>query len=106
RVRLPGLRQYFLDCRQGRLAVQNLARSVGGCQGASGQHQLRYLRSRVDPHLGTSNIEHELDITLNHIPYKGDGPMLADLLSDRLEFGAVLASSITGQIQSGRLRLL
>lgn len=58
------------------------------------------------PHLGTSNIEHELGVSLNHIPYKGDGPMLADLLSDRLEFGAVLASSITGQIQAGQLRLL
>lgn len=58
------------------------------------------------PHLGTSNVEHELGITMNHIPYKGDGPMLADLLSDRLEFGAVLASSITGQIDAGQLRLL
>lgn len=32
--------------------------------------------------------------------------MLADLLSDRLSFGAVLASSITGQVQAGQLRLL
>src|SRR5690606_8351594 len=58
------------------------------------------------PHLGTANIENQAKVTLNHIPYKGDGPMLADLLSDRLDFGAVLASSITGQIQAGQLRLL
>lgn len=58
------------------------------------------------PHLGTANIENEAKVTLNHIPYKGDGPMLADLLSDRLDFGGVLASSITGQIEAGKLRLL
>lgn len=58
------------------------------------------------PHLGTANIENEAKVELNHIPYKGDGPMLADLLSDRLDFGGVLASSITGQIQAGQLRLL
>jgi len=32
--------------------------------------------------------------------------MLADLLADRLSFGALLASSITGQIEAGQLRLL
>lgn len=58
------------------------------------------------PHLGTANIENEAKVELNHVPYKGDGPMLADLLSDRLGFGAVLASSITGQIEAGQLRLL
>lgn len=58
------------------------------------------------PHLGTANVESEAKVEFNHIPYKGDGPMLADLLSDRLAFGGVLASSITGQIQAGQLRLL
>lgn len=58
------------------------------------------------PHLGTSDIEAVTRIELTHVPYKGDGPMLQDLLSSRLGFGAMLASSITGQLEAGTLRLL
>ena len=58
------------------------------------------------PHLGTSDIEATTKVTLTHIPYKGDAPMLQDLLADRLGFGAVLVSSITGHLNSGALRLI
>ncbi len=58
------------------------------------------------PHLGTSDIEATAKVTLTHVPYKGDAPMLQDLLSERLGFGAVLVSSITGHLNSGALRLV
>lgn len=58
------------------------------------------------PHLGTSDIETAAKVQMTHIPYKGDAPMLQDLLSSRLSFGALLASSITSQIKAGTLRLL
>lgn len=58
------------------------------------------------PHLGTSDIEAATKIDLTHVPYKGDAPMLQDLLTGRLGFGAVLASSITGYLASGELRLV
>lgn len=58
------------------------------------------------PHLGTSDIEAMTKVKLTHVPYKGDAPMLQDLLSDRLSFGAVLVSSITGHLNSGALRLI
>lgn len=58
------------------------------------------------PHLGTSDIETAVKVQMTHVPYKGDAPMLQDLLSSRLSFGALLASSITSQIQAGTLRLL
>lgn len=58
------------------------------------------------PHLGTSDIESTAKISLTHVPYKGDAPMLQDLLSNRLGFGAVLVSSITGHLNSGALRLI
>jgi tripartite-type tricarboxylate transporter receptor subunit TctC len=56
--------------------------------------------------LGTSDIEATAKATLTHVPYKGDAPMLQDLQSERLGFGAVLISSITGQLNAGTLRLI
>lgn len=58
------------------------------------------------PHLGTADIEAAKSVQLNHVAYKGDGPMMQDLLGGRLGFGAVLASSVAGQVQAGTLRLL
>ena len=58
------------------------------------------------PHLGTSDIEASAKVDLTHVPYKGDAPMLQDLLAGRLSFGALLASSVNPQLQAGSLRLL
>lgn len=58
------------------------------------------------PHLGTADIEAAARVDLTHVPYKGDGPMLQDVLAGRLSFGAMLASSVTAQVQAGTLRLL
>jgi tripartite-type tricarboxylate transporter receptor subunit TctC len=58
------------------------------------------------PHLGTADIEAAAKVELAHVPYKGDAPMLQDLIGGRLGFGAMLASSIGPQLQAGQLRLL
>lgn len=58
------------------------------------------------PHLGVSDIEADTGVTFNHIPYKGDGPMMHDLLAERLDFGVILASSASATIESGVLKLL
>lgn len=58
------------------------------------------------PHLGTADIEAATKVELAHVPYKGDAPMLQDLIGGRLGFGAMLASSIGPQLQAGQLRLL
>ena len=57
-------------------------------------------------HLGAADIEAATGIQMTHVPYKGDGPMLQDLIAGRLGFGAMLASSVSGQIQAGNMRLL
>lgn len=58
------------------------------------------------PHLGTSDIEATAKVQMTHVPYKGDAPMLQDLLSHRLSFGVVLASSIVSHLDAGTLRLI
>ena len=79
--------------------VKNARRQAGAVSyGTSGTGSI--------PHLGTSDIEAVSKVELTHVPYKGDAPMLQDLLTGRLGFGAVLASSITSQVQAGSLRLI
>lgn len=58
------------------------------------------------PHLAIADVEANTGTAFNHVPYKGDGPMLQDLLAERLGFGAMLASSATAHINSGNLKLI
>ena len=49
------------------------------------------------PHLSVGSIEKALGIKFNQIPYRGDGPMLPQLLGGELDFGAPAISSIGGK---------
>lgn len=49
------------------------------------------------PHLSVGSIEKTLGIKFNQIPYRGDGPMLPQLLGGELDFGAPAISSIVGK---------
>jgi tripartite-type tricarboxylate transporter receptor subunit TctC len=43
---------------------------------------------------------------LVHVPYKGAGPMVIDLLADRIDFSATSYSAVKGHIDEGKLRPL
>jgi tripartite-type tricarboxylate transporter receptor subunit TctC len=46
------------------------------------------------------------NLFITHIPYKGTGPQLTDLLAGRLEAASVGASAILPHIKSGKLRCI
>jgi len=41
-----------------------------------------------------------------HIPYRGFGPMLADIMGGQVDFGVGALPAVIGQIKSGNLRAL
>jgi tripartite-type tricarboxylate transporter receptor subunit TctC len=57
-------------------------------------------------HLSTELFKRQATIDLTHIPYKGDGPVVTDLISGQIQvtFGNVVA--LLPHIRSGRLRAL
>ncbi|MEO5669397.1 MAG: tripartite tricarboxylate transporter substrate binding protein [Ramlibacter sp.] len=57
-------------------------------------------------HLAFEYLKMSANIFLLHIPYKGTGPQLTDLLAGRLEAAAVGASAILPHVKSGRLRCI
>jgi tripartite-type tricarboxylate transporter receptor subunit TctC len=46
------------------------------------------------------------DIFILHVPYKGTGPQLTDLLAGRLDAASVGASAILQHIKAGKLRCI
>jgi tripartite-type tricarboxylate transporter receptor subunit TctC len=57
-------------------------------------------------HLATALLEHLAGISMNHVPYKGAAPAVADLLPGRIQVWIGAANSLLPHIKSGKLRLL
>jgi tripartite-type tricarboxylate transporter receptor subunit TctC len=57
-------------------------------------------------HLAMEYLKMSTGIFLTHIPYKGTGPQLTDLLAGRLEAASVGASAILQHIKAGKLRCI
>jgi tripartite-type tricarboxylate transporter receptor subunit TctC len=57
-------------------------------------------------HLAMEYLTMTANIFITHIPYKGTGPQLTDLLSGRLDAASVGASAILSQIKAGKLRCI
>jgi tripartite-type tricarboxylate transporter receptor subunit TctC len=57
-------------------------------------------------HLAFEYLKMTANIFLLHIPYKGTGPQLTDLLSGRLDAASVGASAILPHIKAGKLRCI
>ena len=57
-------------------------------------------------HLAFEYLKMAADVDLLHIPYKGTGPMLTDLMAGRLQAAAVGAPALLPFIKAGRLRCI
>jgi len=69
---------------------------------------LNYASSGVGSaqHLGTAQLQYLAGIEMTHVPYKGAGPALADLLPGRIQVFIGAANQLLPQVRDGRLRLL
>ena len=47
-----------------------------------------------------------VDAQVQHVPYKGMGPMLTDIISGQVDFGAAAVPAAQGHIASGRLKAI
>jgi tripartite-type tricarboxylate transporter receptor subunit TctC len=57
-------------------------------------------------HLAAEMYFDEIGVKITHVPYKGVGPMLADLISGQVDIGALALPSIQGHLKSGALRAI
>ncbi|MCW5574616.1 MAG: tripartite tricarboxylate transporter substrate binding protein [Burkholderiales bacterium] len=57
-------------------------------------------------HLSGALFDATAGIKTVHIPYKGAGPSIVDLVAGQVQFSFVSIPAITGHLQSGRLRMI
>jgi tripartite-type tricarboxylate transporter receptor subunit TctC len=57
-------------------------------------------------HLATEMFLEEAGVRAKHIPYKGVGPMVTDMIGGQVEFGTAALPSVQAQIKAGTLRAI
>ncbi|RYF80870.1 MAG: tripartite tricarboxylate transporter substrate binding protein [Comamonadaceae bacterium] len=55
-------------------------------------------------HLAGELFVSEAGVTARHIPYKGMGPMITDIMGGQVEMGAAAVAAVQGQLKAGTLR--
>jgi tripartite-type tricarboxylate transporter receptor subunit TctC len=57
-------------------------------------------------HMGMEMVKQAAGIDMLHVPYKGSGPAITDLLGGQVDSFFATASPLVGQVRQGQLRLL
>jgi tripartite-type tricarboxylate transporter receptor subunit TctC len=57
-------------------------------------------------HLGGAMFVDAVGVPLVHIPYKGMGPMLTDIMGGQVDMGVAAVAAVQGQLKSGSLRAI
>ena len=58
------------------------------------------------PHLAGVMFQKLADVTLNHVPYRGDTPAIADLIAGHVQLAFLSIQPLIPQVQAGKLRAL
>lgn len=89
-----------------RVPANNLKEFVALCKSKPGQLNYGSAGNGSAGHLAMEYLKMTADIFILHVPYKGTGPQLTDLLAGRLDAASVGAAAIIPHIQAGKLRCI
>jgi tripartite-type tricarboxylate transporter receptor subunit TctC len=87
-----------------KVPAKNVAELVAFLKAKPGAYNYASSGNGTILHLATEMFVGEAGVEVRHIPYKGVGPMVADLIGGQVELGVVALPSVQGHFKSGALR--
>lgn len=89
-----------------KLDVRDLAAFIAAARKAPDAINIGSSGLGTMPHLAIELLQRRTGIRLTHVPYRGGGPALQDLLSGQLDATCQPLSTVASYVQSGKLRAL
>lgn len=88
------------------LPVHNLKELVAYAKAHPGEVNYASQGSGSVPHVGTELLKQMTGTDMVHVPYKGSGPAIQDVLSGRVQLFVTTPPSVIGHVQQGKLRAI
>ena len=88
------------------LPVHNLKELAEYARAHPGEVNYASQGSGSVPHVGTELLKQMTGADMVHVPYKGSGPAIQDVLSGRVQLFITTPPSVIGHVQTGRLRAI
>ncbi|WP_144640564.1 Bug family tripartite tricarboxylate transporter substrate binding protein [Bordetella genomosp. 13] len=88
------------------LPVHNLKELVAYAKAHPAEINYASQGSGSVPHVGTELLKQMTGTDMVHVPYKGSGPAIQDVLSGRVQLFVTTPPSVIGHIQLGKLRAI
>ncbi|WP_159917642.1 tripartite tricarboxylate transporter substrate binding protein [Pantoea sp. 18069] len=88
------------------LPVHNLKELAAYAKAHPGKVNYASQGSGSVPHIGTELFKQMAGVDMVHVPYKGSGPAIQDVLSGRVQLFVATPPSVLGHIKAGKLRAI
>src|SRR5262249_38824495 len=104
--RVPCRARHQSFARQQSVDVQSVADVIALAKATPGGLDWASSGNGTVQHLALEMFKHRAGIKLNHIPYRGGGPVLNDLIGGQVKFYFSNAAASIGHVQAGTLKCI
>ena len=105
-ITVVGATPFVLVVNPKNLPAKNVAELVALLKARPGGYNFASSGNGTIIHLGDEMFVEAAGVEAKHIPYKGVGPMLADLIGGQVDFGVAAVPAVQGHLKNGSLRAI
>src|ERR1019366_9473660 len=105
-ISVIGATPFVLVVNPAKLPAKNVQELVALLKARPGGYNFASSGNGTIIHLADEMFVDAAGVDARHIPYKGVGPMLADLIGGQVEMGVVALPAVQGHLKSGALRAI
>ncbi|HSV82670.1 MAG TPA: tripartite tricarboxylate transporter substrate binding protein [Ramlibacter sp.] len=105
-ISVVGETPFVLVVNPTRLPVKTARELAAALKAAPGKYNYASSGNGTILHLAAEMFVDAADAKVAHIPYKGTGPMLTDIIGGQVDFGVTSVPSVQGHLKSGALRAI
>jgi tripartite-type tricarboxylate transporter receptor subunit TctC len=105
-ISMVGASPFVLVVNPSKLPAANAKELVALLKARPGAYNYASSGNGTIIHLAGEMFVEAAGVSAKHIPYKGVGPMLADLIGGQVDFGVAAVPAVQGHLKSGALRAI
>jgi tripartite-type tricarboxylate transporter receptor subunit TctC len=105
-IMVVGSTPFVLVVNPAKLPAKNMQELVALLKAKPGAYNYASSGNGTIIHLAGALFADEAGVDIKHVPYKGTGPMVSDLIGGHVDLGVVAVPAVQGHLKSGALRAI